>query len=287
MTAPGVAVGATDGNHDPIVVVEDLVKAYGLRRTPRQRLTRSPSRRHIAVDHVSFTVGRGEILGLAGGSGSGKTTTARCMARLVEPDEGTILFDGSDMRAASGEQLRELRRRMPMVFQDPFSSLNPRIKVGAAVLEAGRVHRQPGSEDGVRFVAELFERVQLSARLASRYPRDLSGGQRQRVAIARSLAVGPDLLIADEAVSALDVSIQVQLLNLFLELREDLGLSILFVAHQLAVIAEVADRVAIMHQGQLVEIGNTRDVFLSPQHPYTQQLLAANPDPRRVITNPR
>jgi ABC-type glutathione transport system ATPase component len=287
MTASGVAVGATDGNHDPIVVVEDLVKAYGLRRTPRQRLTRSPSRRHIAVDHVSFTVGRGEILGLAGGSGSGKTTTARCMARLVEPDEGTILFDGSDMRAASGEQLRELRRRMPMVFQDPFSSLNPRIKVGAAVLEAGRVHRQPGSEDGVRFVAELFERVQLSARLASRYPRDLSGGQRQRVAIARSLAVGPDLLIADEAVSALDVSIQVQLLNLFLELREDLGLSILFVAHQLAVIAEVADRVAIMHQGQLVEIGNTRDVFLSPQHPYTQQLLAANPDPRRVITNPR
>jgi ABC-type glutathione transport system ATPase component len=272
---------------DPIVVVDNLVKDYALRRTPRQRLMRSPNRRHIAVDHVSFTVGRGEILGLAGGSGSGKTTTARCMARLVEPNEGTILFDGTDMRAATGEQLRELRRRMPMVFQDPFSSLNPRIKVGAAVLEAGRVHRQPGSEDGTRFVAELFERVQLSARLASRYPRDLSGGQRQRVAIARSLAVGPDLLIADEAVSALDVSIQVQLLNLFLELREDLGLSILFVAHQLAVIAEVADRVAIMHQGQLVEVGNTRDVFLAPQHPYTQQLLAANPDPRRVITNPR
>jgi ABC-type glutathione transport system ATPase component len=276
-----------EADHDPIVVVDGLVKGYGLRRTARQRLMRAPNRRHLAVDHVSFTVGRGEILGLAGGSGSGKTTTARCMARLVEPDEGTILFDGSDMRAATGEQLRELRRRMPMVFQDPFSSLNPRIKVGAAVLEAGRVHHQPGSQDGARFVAELFERVQLSARLASRFPRDLSGGQRQRVAIARSLAVGPDLLIADEAVSALDVSIQVQLLNLFLELREDLGLSILFVAHQLAVIAEVADRVAIMHQGQLVEIGNTRDVFLAPQHPYTQQLLAANPDPRRVITNPR
>lgn len=287
MTAPGAEVGATEVNHDPIVVVDNLVKGYALRRTPRQRLTRSPNRRHIAVDHVSFTVGRGEILGLAGGSGSGKTTTARCMARLVEPDEGTILFDGTDMRAATGEQLRELRRQMPMVFQDPFSSLNPRIKVGAAVLEAGRVHHQPGSEDGTRFVAEIFERVQLSARLAGRYPRDLSGGQRQRVAIARSLAVGPHLLIADEAVSALDVSIQVQLLNLFLELREDLGLSILFVAHQLAVIAEVADRVAIMHQGQLVEIGNTRDVFLAPQHPYTQQLLAANPDPRRVITNPR
>jgi ABC-type glutathione transport system ATPase component len=287
VTAPGAVAGATEVNHDPIVVVEDLVKGYALRRTPRQRLMRTPNRRHIAVDHVSFTVGHGEILGLAGGSGSGKTTTARCMARLVEPDEGTILFDGTDMRAATGEQLRELRRRMPIVFQDPFSSLNPRIKVGAAVLEAGRVHHQPGSEDGTRFVAELFERVQLSARLASRYPRDLSGGQRQRVAIARSLAVGPDLLIADEAVSALDVSIQVQLLNLFLELREDLGLSILFVAHQLAVIAEVADRVAIMHQGQLVEIGNTRDVFLAPQHPYTQQLLAANPDPRRVITNPR
>jgi ABC-type glutathione transport system ATPase component len=287
VTAPHSVAGGTEAKHDPIVVVEDLVKGYGLRRTPRQRLTRSPNSRHIAVDHVSFTVGRGEILGLAGGSGSGKTTTARCMARLVEPDEGTILFDGTDMRAATGEQLRELRRRMPIVFQDPFSSLNPRIKVGAAVLEAGRVHHQPGSEDGTRFVTELFERVQLSARLASRYPRDLSGGQRQRVAIARSLAVGPELLIADEAVSALDVSIQVQLLNLFLELREDLGLSILFVAHQLAVIAEVADRVAIMHQGQLVEIGNTRDVFLAPQHPYTQQLLAANPDPGRVISNPR
>jgi ABC-type glutathione transport system ATPase component len=287
MTAPGVGTAARTIDRDPIIVVENLVKAYGLRRTPRQRMMRSPNRRHVAVDHVSFTVGRGEILGLAGGSGSGKTTTARCITRLVEPDEGTILFDGADMRAASGEQLRELRRRMPMVFQDPFSSLNPRIKVGAAVLEAGRVHQRPGSEDGTRFVAELFERVQLSARLASRFPRDLSGGQRQRVAIARSLAVGPDLLIADEAVSALDVSIQVQLLNLFLELREDLGLSILFVAHQLAVIAEVADRVAIMHQGQIVEIGNTRDVFLAPQHPYTQQLLVANPDPRRVITNPR
>jgi ABC-type oligopeptide transport system ATPase subunit len=284
---PQLAHVAADGEvkagPGPVLVVDGLVKRFRLRRTARQRANRVPAPFHTAVDNVSFTVGRGEILGLAGGSGSGKTTTARCIIRLVEPDEGTIRFDGVDVRAAEGKDLRELRRRMPMVFQDPYSSLNPRIKVGAAILEAGRVHHRPGSENGTRFVADLLERVQLSSRLAGRFPRDLSGGQRQRVAIARSLAVGPELLIADEAVSALDVSIQVQLLNLFLELREDLGVSILFVAHQLAVIAEVADRVAIMHQGQIVESGTTREVFHAPKHAYTQALLAANPDPRRII----
>jgi len=268
---------------EPLVAVEGLVKLYPVRQSARDRLLRVPAREQRAVSGVSFEVMRGEILGLAGGSGSGKTTTARCLTRLVEPDEGTLRFDGRDIRAARGPELRELRRRMPMVFQDPYSSLNPRIRVGAAVLEAGRVHQRPGSDDGRQFVAGLFERVQLSAGLAGRYPRDLSGGQRQRVAIARALAVGPELLIADEAVSALDVSIQVQLLNLFLELRDDLGLSILFIAHQLAVIAEVADRVGIMDSGELVEIGSTQDVFLRPQHSYTQQLLAANPDPQRAL----
>lgn len=266
----------------PMVVVEGLVKRY------RVRGGLGPARRgadqyHVAVDHVSFEVARGEILGLAGGSGSGKTTTARCLTRLVEPDAGSIAFDGVDVRAARGRQLRELRRRMPMVFQDPYSSLNPRLKVGDAILEAGRVHHRPGSDNGETFVKALLERVQLSPLLARRYPRELSGGQRQRVAIARSLAVGPDLLIADEAVSALDVSVQVQLLNLFLELREALGLSIIFVAHQLAVIAEVADRVAIMHRGEIVEVGSTAQVFTRPDHPYTRELLASNPDPRRSI----
>jgi len=266
----------------PIVKVENLVKRYRIRAGGGRRRGGESDYR-VAVNDVSFQVARGEILGLAGGSGSGKTTTARCLTRLVEPDSGRISFDGIDVRAARGRTLRELRRRMPMVFQDPYSSLNPRIKVGAAVVEAGRVHRRPGSEDGGRFVADLFERVQLSPRLAERYPRELSGGQRQRVAIARALAVGPELLVADEAVSALDVSVQVQLLNLFLELRDDLDLSIIFVAHQLAVIAEVADRVAIMHHGEIVEAGSTERVFTHPAHPYTQQLLASNPDPRRGV----
>jgi ABC-type glutathione transport system ATPase component len=210
---------------------------------------------HRAVDAVSFTLGRGEILGVAGGSGSGKTTLARCLIRLVEPDEGSIRLDGEDVRAARGSRLRELRRRMQMVFQDPYASLNPRITVGSALHEAGRVHRRPGSEDREAFVGELLERVHLPASIAVRRPRELSGGQRQRVAVARALAVGPEILIADEAVSV----------------------AIVFIAHQLAVIAEVADRVAIMHQGRIVETGPTASVFHSPQDPYTVALLGAHP----------
>jgi ABC-type glutathione transport system ATPase component len=169
---------------------------------------------------------------------------------------------------------------MQMVFQDPYSSLNPRMTVGAALHEAGRVHRRPGSENREQFVSEALERVHLSAALGKRRPRELSGGQRQRVAVARALAVGPEVLIADEAVSALDVSVQAQLLNLFLDLRDELGISILFVAHQLAVLAEIADRVAIMNRGRIVEIGEAATVFVNPQDEYTKALLAAHPHPR-------
>jgi ABC-type glutathione transport system ATPase component len=168
---------------------------------------------------------------------------------------------------------------MQMVFQDPYSSLNPRMSVGAALHEAGRVHRRPGSENREQFVREALERVHLSASIARRRPRELSGGQRQRVAVARALAVGPELLIADEAVSALDVSVQAQLLNLFLDLRDELGVAILFVAHQLAVLAEVADRVGIMNRGKIVEIGDAASVFGNPQDEYTRSLLAAHPRP--------
>jgi ABC-type glutathione transport system ATPase component len=265
---------------DPLLRVQGVTKEFGLRRTVTERLGRAPTEPHRAVDDVSFTLRRGEILGLAGGSGSGKTTLARCLIRLVEPDAGTIELDGVDVRAARGSSLRELRRRMQMVFQDPYASLNPRMTVGAALHEAGRVHRRPGSEDGERFVRDALERVHLSASLAGRHPRELSGGQRQRVAVARALAVGPEVLIADEAVSALDVSVQAQLLNLFLDLRDDLGVGIVFVAHQLAVIAEVADRVAVMNRGRLVEIGDTADVFGDPQDEYTKALIGAHPQPR-------
>jgi ABC-type glutathione transport system ATPase component len=238
-----------------------------------------PSRLHVAVDDVSFSLHRGEILGLAGQSGSGKSTVARCLTRLVTPDSGAIDLEGEDVRAASGASLREVRRRMQMIYQDPYTSLNPRMTVGAAIIEAGRVHRRAGSEDAETFVSRLLEQVGLPSRTALRRPRELSGGQRQRVAIARSLAVGPDVLIADEAVSALDVSVQAQLLNLFIDLRDQLGLSILFISHQLAVLAEVCDRVAIMNHGRIVEIGATADVFSNPRHAYTRELLAAHPDP--------
>lgn len=267
---------------EPLLRVESLVKAFGLRRSLRERFNSTPAPEHRAVDQVSFELFRGEILGIAGESGSGKTTLARCLIRLVEPDSGTVTLDGKDMLAARGSDLRELRRRMQMVFQDPYASLNPRMSVGAALHEAGRVHRRPGSEDSEEFVGRLLAQVHLSRSVAARRPKELSGGQRQRVAVARALAVGPEILIADEAVSALDVSVQAQLLGLLLDLREELGLSIVFVAHQMAVIAEVADRVAVMTQGRIVEIGQTADVFHRPVHEYTRQLLAAHPsaDPR-------
>lgn len=263
----------------PIVKVEGLVKRFQLRRSLLDGLRRVPPKSHVAIDNVSFSLHRGEILGLAGQSGSGKSTVARCLTRLVTPDAGAIDLDGEDVRAVSGASLREIRRRMQMIYQDPYTSLNPRMTVGAAIIEAGQVHRRPGSENPKKFVSRLLEQVGLPSGMAMRRPRELSGGQRQRVAIARSLAVGPDVLIADEAVSALDVSVQVQLLNLFVDLRDQLGLSILFISHQLAVLAEVCDRVAIMHRGRIVEIGTTIDVFGNPQDAYTRELLAAHPDP--------
>ena len=262
-----------------LLTVDGVTKEFGLRRTLGERVARTRAESHRAVDDVSFSLRKAEILGLAGGSGSGKTTLARCLIRLVEPDEGRIVLDGIDVRAARGGQLRELRRRMQMVFQDPYASLNPRMTVGTALLEAGRVHKRPGSENGEQFVRTALERVHLSATMASRRPRELSGGQRQRVAVARALAVDPEVLIADEAVSALDVSVQAQLLTMFLDLRDELGVTILFVAHQLAVIAEVADRVAVMNRGRIIEIGETAAVFHNPQEEYTRALLAAHPRP--------
>ena len=264
----------------PLLRVQGLCKGFGLRRTLAERISRTQTQPVSAVDDVSLELRRGEILGLAGESGSGKTTLARCIIRLVEPDSGLIELNGVNVREARGTHLRELRRRMQMVFQDPYSSLNPRMTVGAAIHEAGRVHNRPGSENREQFVREALKRVHLSPGVAKRHPRELSGGQRQRVAIARALAAGPELLIADEAVSALDVCVQAQLLNLFLDLREQLDVAILFIAHQLAVLAEIADRVAIMNRGRIVEIGGAGAVLVDPQNAYTKALIAAHPHPR-------
>jgi oligopeptide/dipeptide ABC transporter ATP-binding protein len=258
--------------------VDHVRKSFAVPRTLAQTIRRVPERRLFAVDDVSFEVGRQEVLGLVGESGSGKTTIARCLVRLYDPDAGKATFDGEDVFAAEGERLRRLRQRMQLIYQDPYSSLNPLIRVGDAIGEPARVHgRVTGAKAEKELVDDLLTSVGLRPADAQRYPRQLSGGQRQRVAIARALAAGPELLIADEAVSALDVSVQAQILNLFADLAETRHLAMVFVSHQLAVVAQLSQRVAIMYLGRFVEIGNTRDVFTSPGHPYTRLLLEAHP----------
>jgi oligopeptide/dipeptide ABC transporter ATP-binding protein len=263
----------------PLLQVEGLVKRFQMRRTVASRLKRAEPPTLTAVDDVSLSLERHRTLGIVGESGSGKSTLARCITRLTEPDDGSILFDGVDLRALSGRSLQGMRRRMQVVFQDPFSSLNPRLTVGATLAEPLLVHGLATRADAGEQVGALLDLVGLAPQVSRRFPRELSGGQRQRVAIARSLAPRPELLIADEAVSALDVSIQAQILNLLVDLTERLGLTMIFISHQLAVIASVADDVAVMYLGQIVERGPVEEVFASPQHPYTAALLAANPEP--------
>ena len=220
---------------------------------------------------------RGRILGVVGESGSGKTTLARCLVRLVRPDSGSVLFDGQDVLAARGKDLIAIRRSMQLVYQDPYSSLDPRVHIRDTIAEPARVHGLVDRAGVDPLVRQMLDLVGLPTTVANRRPRDLSGGQRQRVAIARALALQPRVLIADEAVSALDVSIQAQILNLLDQLRAELDLAILFIAHQLGVIAHLADAVAVMYLGRIVESGPVADLFLAPRHPYTAALLAANP----------
>jgi peptide/nickel transport system ATP-binding protein len=235
-----------------------------------------------AVDRVSLRVMRGETLGLVGESGCGKSTLGRCLLRLTDITEGAVRFDGQDISTASLRALRPLRPRMQMVFQDPMGSLNPRRRVGDLIAEPLRVHPWPGgarrtqAEVAAR-VSELLEGVGLRADFASRYPHEFSGGQRQRIGIARAIALGPDLIVADEPVSALDVSVQAQVVNLLMDLQARLGLSMVFIAHDLAVVRQVATRTAVMYLGGIVEIGETAELFARPRHPYTAALLQAAP----------
>lgn len=262
---------------------DTILELYGIKKY--FPITAGVIRRRVgdvkAVDDVSFTLGRGETLGIVGESGCGKSTTGRIIMRIYDPTAGRIVFDGQDITSLRGGQLRALRKNFQMVFQDPYSSLNPRMSVGTLIAEPMIVNRM-GTRAQVRDrVVSLLETVGLSPEARLRYPHEFSGGQRQRIAIARALALRPKLIVADEAVSALDVSIQAQILNLLADLRKEFGLSYVFISHNLAVVKHVSDRVGVMYLGRMAEIAPKSLLYANPMHPYTQALLSAAPEPRR------
>ena len=266
----------------PLLKVDNLVKNFELRANSGIRKTK---RIVQAVSDVSFSVERGQTLGIVGESGSGKTTVGRCVLQLLDITSGTITFDGKILGGLDFEDMRQIRRKMQIVFQDPFASLDPKMTVGASIAEPLVVQGVTG--DHAEKVASLLELVGLAADHAKRFPHEFSGGQRQRVGIARALALDPALIVLDEPVSALDVSIQAGVVNLFGDLQKRLGMSYVFIAHDLSVVRHIADRVAVMYLGEIVEIGDKRSIYEHPTHPYTKALLSAVPVPNPTTERSR
>jgi peptide/nickel transport system ATP-binding protein len=271
----------------PLLEVRHLVKEF-----TRRRAFFGKGSGVRAVDDVSFTIERGETFGLVGESGSGKTTTGRCILRLIEPTSGDVVFDGRDVLRLPRNELRRLRRDMQIVFQDPYSSLNPRMRAADIVEEPLVIHKLGSKTERRARVAELFTLVGLNPDQLRRYPHEFSGGQRQRIGLARALALNPSFVIADEPVSALDVSVQAQVVNLLMDLQQQLKLTYLFIAHDLRLVEHICSRVAVMYLGRIVEMGQTAKLFAAPQHPYTKALLSAIPVPdpdvsrQRIVLDP-
>ena len=269
----------------PLLKIKDLVKRFPVKGGVFGGVVD-----HVhAVDGVSFEIAPGETLGLVGESGCGKSTTGRCILRLIEPTSGEIWFEGRDVTALEGDALRRLTRDMQIIFQDPYASLNPRMTVGAIIGEALIIHglAKAGSKEFDERVVQLLETVGLHPDHRRRYPHEFSGGQRQRIGIARALAVSPRLIVCDEPVSALDVSIQAQVINLLEDLQQQFSLTYLFIAHDLSVVEHISNRVAVMYLGRIVEVATSRDLYTAPKHPYTEALLSAVPIPDPTVARKR
>jgi len=263
--------------------VENLVKHFPIRRGLFQKQVGAVH----AVDGISFTVQQGETLGLVGESGCGKSTTGRAILQLYRPTSGKVIFDGVDLVKLDGEDLRHMRRKMQIIFQDPYASLNPRMTVGEIIGEPLLVHGLAAENEIKDRVARLLELVRLSPAFASRYPHEFSGGQRQRVGIARALALQPSFVVCDEPISALDVSIQAQVVNLLEDLQKEFGLTYLFIAHDLSMVRHISNRIAVMYLGIIVELTSSEELHVNPLHPYTQALLSAVPIPDPVVEETR